>query len=308
MDVTFFIPEEFARAVVAFRGAEGEVWLRELPATVEACAARWSLKVGQPLLPLYYNYVAHADGADGARLVLKICFPDDEAPTEREAMRLFDGRGAARLIDADEARSALLLERLEPGTKLSELCDTDDEGAISAAVNVMRSLRRPAPLVHEFPSVADWGRGFARHRARYEGTSGPLPARLFDEAERLFHDLNASADEPVLLHGDLHQGNIIAARREPWLAIDPKGIVGEQAYEVGALLRNPHDRILSWPNLPRVTARRIRQLSEELGFDPERVRGWGLSQAILASIWSCEETASPSFGVACAEAIAAAKE
>ena len=307
MDVTF-IPEEFARAVRAFRGAEGEAWLRGLPSAVEACAARWSLEVGPPILPLYYNYVAHAYGADGARLVLKICFPDEEAATEREAMRLFDGRGAARLIDADEARGALLLERLEPGTKLSELCDVDDEGAISAAVNVMRSLRRPAPLVHEFPSVADWGRGFRRHRVNFNGTSGPLPARLFDEAEALFRDLNASAGAPVLLHGDLHHGNIIAARREPWLAIDPKGIVGEAAYEVGALLRNPNERILSWPNLPRVMGRRIRQLYEELGFDRERVRGWGLSQAILSSIWSCEERDSPDFGVACAEAIAAAKE
>jgi streptomycin 6-kinase len=302
-----FIPEDFARAVVAFRGAAGEAWLRGLPATIEACAARWSLEVGPPFLPLYYNYVARADGADGARLVLKICFPDDEAPTEREAMRLFDGRGAARLIEADAGRSALLLERLEPGTKLSELCDADDEGAISAAVNVMRSLSRPAPLVHEFPSVADWGKGFARHRARHEGTSGPLPARLFDEAETLFRELNDSADEPVLLHGDLHQGNIIAARRAPWLAIDPKGIVGDAAYEVGALLRNPNDRILGWPNLPRVMGRRIRQLSEELGFERERVRGWGLSQAILTSIWSCEERDSPAFGVACAEVIAAAE-
>lgn len=301
-----FIPEEFASAVRAFRGAEGEVWLRELPATIEECAARWSLEVGPPFLPLYYNYVARADGADGARLVLKICFPDDEAPTEREALRLFGGRGAAHLIEADAECGALLLERLEPGTKLSELCDTDDEGATSAAASVMRSLLRPAPLVHEFPSVADWGKGFARHRARHEGTSGPLPARLFDEAETLFRELNDSAGEPVLLHGDLHQGNIIAARREPWLAIDPKGIVGEAEYEVGALLRNPNDRILSWPNLPRVTGRRIRQLSEELGFERERVRGWGLSQAILASIWSCEEVDSPSFGVACAEAIAAA--
>ncbi|HVF44479.1 MAG TPA: aminoglycoside phosphotransferase family protein [Pyrinomonadaceae bacterium] len=302
-----FIPEEFARAVVAFRGAEGEEWLRGLPATIEACAARWSVEVGPPFLPLYYNYVARAEGAGGARLVLKICFPDDEAATEREAMRLFDGRGAARLVEADEEHGALLLERLEPGTKLSELCDADDEGAISAAVSVMRRLRRPAPLVHEFPSVGDWGKGFARHRAQYEGTSGPLPARLFDEAEALFRQLDASADGAVLLHGDLHQGNIIAARREPWLAIDPKGIVGDAAYEVGALLRNPNDRILSWPNLPRVMGRRIRQLSDELGFERERVRGWGLSQAILASIWSCEEGDTPAFGVACAEAIAAAE-
>lgn len=302
-----FIPEEFARAVRAFRGAEGDAWLRELPETIESCAARWSLEVGPPFLPLSYNYVATASRDDGEQFVLKLCFRGDaEAATEREALRLFGGRGAVRLIDSDEERAALLLERLEPGTQLSELCDTDDAGATSAAVSVMRSLLRPAPLVHEFPSVADWGRGFIRHRVNFNGTSGPLPAPLFDEAEALFRDLNDSADEPVLLHGDLHHGNIIAARREPWLAIDPKGIVGEAAYEVGALLRNPNDRMLGWPNLPRVMGRRIRQLSEELGIDRERIRGWGLSQAILSAIWSCEEGDNPAHGVACAEAIAAA--
>lgn len=303
-----FIPEEFARAVRAFRGAEGETWLRGLPATIEACAARWSLEVGPPFLPLSYNYVATATRDGGERFVLKLCFHGDaEAATEREALRLFEGRGSVRLLEADEELGALLLERLEPGTKLSELCDADDEGATSAAASVMRSLRRPAPPVHEFPSVADWGRGFRRHRVNFNGTSGPLPARLFDEAETLFRDLNDSADEQVLLHADLHHGNIIAARREPWLAIDPKGIVGDAAYEVGALLRNPNDRMLGWPSLPRITERRIRQLSEELCFERERVRGWGLSQAILSAIWSCEEGDSPAHGVACAEVIAAVK-
>jgi len=303
-----FIPDDFARAVRAFRGASGEAWLQGLPETVEACAARWSLEVGPPFLPLSYNYVAPALRADGTRLVLKLCFPfEEETATEREALRLFDGRGAVRLLDSDEERAALLLERLEPGTKLAAMCETDDEAATSAAASVMRSLRLPAPDAHDFPSVERWGRGFESHRARFDGGAGPIPARLFEEAETRFRELCDSADESVLLHGDLHQENIIAARREPWLAIDPKGVVGEPAYETGALLRNPNTQILSWPNLSRVMARRIRQLSDELGFERERVRGWGLSQAILAAIWSCEEDADPTHGIACAEAIANAK-
>jgi streptomycin 6-kinase len=303
-----FVPEEFARAVVAFRGAAGRAWLRGLSAAVEECAARWSLEVGRPFLPLSYNYVADAARADGARLVLKLCFPGDaEAATEREALRLFDGRGSVRLLDSDEERGALLLERLEPGTKLADLCETDDEAATSHAASVMRSLRRPAPEAHDFPSVADWGDGFARHRARFGGETGPFDARLFDEAETLFRGLNDSAGEAVLLHGDLHHENILAARRAPWLAIDPKGVIGEPAYEVGALLRNPNNQILAWTNLARVMERRVRQLSEELGFERERVRGWGLSQAILAAVWSCEEGADVAHGVACAKAIAAAK-
>jgi streptomycin 6-kinase len=300
-----FIPDDFARAVVAFRGAKGAAWLLGLNASVEECAARWSLEVGLPFLPLSYNYVATATRADGARLVLKVCFPDAEAATEREALRLFDGRGSVRLLDSDEERGALLLERLEPGTTLAEMSETDDEGATSFAAYVMRSLRRPAHDAHDFPSVARWGEGFGRHRARFDGKTGPIPARLFEEAETLFRELNDSAAEPVLLHGDLHHENILAARREPWLSIDPKGVVGEPAYEVGALLRNPNRRILAWPNLARVMERRIRQLSDELGFERERVRGWGMSQAILAAVWSCEDGADTTHGLACAEAIAA---
>jgi len=303
-----FIPEEFARAVRAFRGALGDEWLRGLQETVEACAARWSLEVGPPFLPLSYNYVAPAVRADSTRLVLKLCFPfDKESATEREALRLFEGRGAVRLLDSDEERAALLLERLEPGAKLADVCETDDEGATSAAASVMRSLRLPAPDAHDFPSVEDWGRGFARHRASFDGGTGPIPARLFEEAETLFRELNDSATERALLHGDLHQENIISARREPWLAIDPKGVTGEPAYETGALLRNPNTQILSWPNLSRVMERRIRQLSVELGFERERVRGWGLSQAVLAALWSCEAGDSPEHGIACAEAIADTK-
>ena len=302
------VPDDFARAVVAFRGAEGEAWLRSLNATAEACAARWSLEVGPPLLPLSYNYVAHATRADGSRLVLKVCFPDAEAATERDALRLFDGRGAVHMLDSDEERGALLLERLEPGTKLADSCETDDEGATSSAVSVMRSLRRPAPREHDFPSVTRWGEGFKRHRVNFGGATDPLPARLFNEAEALFRDLNDSSAEPVLLHGDLHHENILAARRGPWLAVDPKGVVGEPAYEVGALLRNPIGQILAWPNLARVMERRISQLSDELGFKRERVRGWGLSQAMLAAVWSCEDgMRDHAQWVACAETIAAVK-
>jgi streptomycin 6-kinase len=95
--------------------------------------------------------------------------------------------------------------------------------------------------------------------------------------------------EPVLLHGDLHHFNILAAERQPWLALDPKGVVGEPAYEVGALLRNPYPEFLTWPNLDRVLARRVNQLAEELGFDRERLVGWGFAQAVLSGWWSYED-------------------
>ncbi|MDT5295974.1 MAG: streptomycin 6-kinase [Acidobacteriota bacterium] len=288
--------------------AEGARWLRELPALVERCAARWSLKVGPPFALLSYNYAARAEGPGGERLVLKVGVPVPELSSEIEALRMLEGRGAVRLIDADAEAGALLLEQLEPGTPLVALCELDDAGATSAAASVMRKLWRPVPHEHSFPSVADWGRGFRRMRERFGGGTGPFPPKLVDEAETLFAELLDSSAAPVLLHGDLHHSNVLAAAREPWLAIDPKGLVGEPAYEVGALLRNPLPQLFNWPEPVRVSERRVAQLAEELGFERARVRGWGVAQAVLAGWWSFEDTGSgEEFGVAAAEILAATK-
>src|SRR5579859_7333229 len=97
-------------------------------------------------------------------------------------------------------------------------------------------------------------------------------------------------DEPMLLHGDLHHDNILMAGRQPWLAIDPKGLVGEPAYETGALLRNALARVFSASQPQRVLARRVDQLAAELGLDRVRICGWGLAQAVLSVWWGIEDS------------------
>ena len=123
--------------------------------------------------------------------------------------------------------------------------------------------------------------------------------------QHLFAELLGSQSEPVLLHGDLHHDNILAAERQPWLALDPKGIVGEPAYEVGALLRNPMPGILALPDVRGVLARRLDQFAEELTLERQRLLGWGIAQAVLSGWWSYEDHGhgwEPA--VACAEILA----
>lgn len=282
------IPADFARRMVEVYGEAGAEWLRRLPSLVAACAQRWSLTVLPPFVPLSYNYVAPAVRAsDGNGVVLKLGVPNPELLTEIEALQLFDGRGSARLLDADAERGVLLLERLEPGMPLADL--DDDARATSIAAGVMRQLWRPVPPEHPFPTVARWAAGLQRLRDRFEGGTGPLPARWVERAEALFAELLSTMSEQVLLHGDLHHWNILAAGRQPWLALDPKGVVGEPAYEVGALLRNPFPDILGVPQVERVMARRVDQLAEELGFDRARLVRWGVAQAVLAAWWTVED-------------------
>jgi len=265
----------------------GTEWLRRLPALIADCEGRWRVKAGPPFPNLSVNWVAPANRADGTAAVLKLSFPEDEEfKTEAEALRLFDGRGAARLFRLDLGRGAMLLERLEPGVPLDAV--QDDEEAMSAAADVLRRLWRPPPADHEFSSVSDWARGLARLRRHFGGGTGPLPARMVEEAEALFAELLLSQAEPNLLHGDLHHGNVLAANRRPWLAIDPKGVVGEPAFDTGALLYNTSE-LLDAPRPAKVLERRIDQLAEELNLDGARVRGWGLSRAVLAAYWSWED-------------------
>jgi streptomycin 6-kinase len=268
-------------------GREGLAWLSRLPALLAEYAARWSLEVGPPFESLSYNYVAPAVRADGSDVVLKAGVPRPELLAEIEALRLFGGQGAARLLAADGEAGVLLLERLKPGTPLSSLAD--DEQEMSIAARVMRRLWRPLPAKHPFPTVDRWAKGLERLRAHSGGGCGPFPGWLVSRAEALFRELLASAAEPVLLHGDLHHFNIVAAERQPWLALDPKGLAGEPAYEVGALLRNPMPQILDEPQLGRLLARRVDQMAEELGLDRERLVGWGLAQAVLSAWWSLED-------------------
>jgi streptomycin 6-kinase len=284
----FIIPEDFARFMLELFGEEGRAWLDRLPAILAACEERWNLTIGVPVGNLSFNYVAPAVLVDGTEVVLKTGLTD-EFPSQPEALRHFDGHGMTQLLAFDEHDAAMLMERLKPGTSLRAV--EDDEAAISAAAEVMRKIWCPLPQKHyPFPTVGDWGKGFARLRKLYDGGTGPIPLAMFDKAERLYAELSASMAEPVLLHGDLHQDNILSAEREPWLAVDPKGLIGEPVYETGALLRNFWPDILSIADPVSLMVRRIDQLSAELGFDKERIYNWGFSQAVLSVLWSVEDT------------------
>jgi streptomycin 6-kinase len=281
------IPDKYRQNILETFGKKGALWLAALPAVVDEYAARWSLtELGNPF-GLSFNYVLPATRADGSEAVLKISVPDGEYVGEIDALALYKGEGVCQLLEADRARGVMLLERLRPGTMLAELAD--DETATAIAASLLKTLWRPAPANHSFPTVAGWFQALDRHRARFGGT-GPLDAALFATAEGLVRELLAEQQPPMLLHGDFHHFNILRAARAPWLIIDPKGLVGDPAYELGAFLYNPMDTLDTRPDMVGLLRRRVEQLSETLGFARERVQGWGIAQAVLSAVWTCEGT------------------
>lgn len=274
------LPQPFVAQIGATFGDAGRAWLMQLPAILAACTAHWGLTLAPHYTNLSFNYVAPGTTRDGTPIVLKIGCPNHEYRTEVAALRLYAGDGAIRLLDFDEGCVALLLERLRPGTMLATL--PDDEEATLIAVRIMRQIRRPVPDQHTFPTVADWFIGLRELRAAFDGGTGPFPARAVAEAETLAAELFRTAAPPTVLHGDLHHFNILAGERQPWLAIDPKGVIGEPAYEVGAWMRN-------WPlgcadPVPHLE-RRLDLFAAELGVDRARLRAWMVAQGVLSAWW-----------------------
>jgi streptomycin 6-kinase len=276
----------FDARIASVFGPAGTDWLAGLPALLSEYERRWDVTIGPPF-PLGYNYVAPARCRDGTEVVLKAGVPGSELFCEIRALFFFDGRGMVRLLRADEDAGVFLLERIAPGTPLAELSDDAEKTRIAA--RVMRALWRPPPRDHRFPDLATWGLAFGRIRERFHGGSGPLPARLFARAESLFAELARSQAQPVLLHGDLHPWNILRAGREPWLGVDPKGVVGEPAYEVGTWMRNAVPDADPLSGARGMLASRLEIFADELGLDRQRLLAWSLAQAVLSACWTVED-------------------
>lgn len=281
------LPQAFTTRIQGTFGPPGISWLKDLPNLLNHSADRWELTLGEPFTDLSYNYVTRAQRADGTPVVLKLGVPNPELTCEIAALRQFAGQGAVELLEADREAGALLLVQLEPGNPVLDL--DDDALATSIAAGVMSQLHQATLDKGPFPTIADWGRGLERLRSAFHGGSGPFPADLVDRAERLLVELIASQADPVLLHADLHHWNILDSHRYGWLAIDPKGLIGEREYEAGAWLRNPIPSLLDRVDAREIILRRAAQLSETLGFEPRRVIAWSQYQAVLAAWWSYEE-------------------
>ena len=277
-------PGKLERTMLKKFGPEGRAFLARLPSLLEDLASRWSLTLGDPYADLSYHYVCRATVAGGTPAVLKVGVPHDEMGTESEVLRLFDGHGIVRLFQADLEAGALLMERAVPGETLVALSQSDDDRATRIGATIMRDLWRPAPDHHPFRDMQSWFKYLWKVDADLRASGQPVPPQI-ERAVPLTRELIDTTDQPVLLHGDLHHFNILTAQRSPYLAIDPKGHVGDRCYELYAFLVNP-DEI----EAPRLT-RRLDILTSELDLDRARARDWFFARQVLNACWSFDEPA-----------------
>ncbi len=258
------------------RGAE---WLDRLPRLAAECAENWGVRLGRPFGGGNVALVLAAERHDGLPLVLKLNFPEPESEYEADALEFWAGAGAVRLLARDDRRRALLLERCLPGSTLWEVDDEDEANRI--ACTVLRRLWRPAPPDSPIRPLAPEALRWAEQLpSDWEMIGRPFERRLIDLAAQAAQELVRSPGEAVIVHQDLHGGNILRAEREPWLAIDPKPLVGERAFDAASLLRDRRSELMRDPQPGRRIRRRLDQLADELDLDRERLRGWGVVHAL----------------------------
>ena len=280
----FELPSDLVRDVESHDGVDSprRAWLAGLPEIVGELASRWSLEVGRPYQPGgCASWVAPGVDGSGARVVLKVGWRHVEAEHEADGLRVWRGDGAVRLIDAVSFgdTSALLLERCEPGTALSEVLPALDQDVVVAGL--LRRVWIEPPPGHPFRTLASmcdrWAEEFeCKHAASDPRTR--LDPGLARAGIELFRALPRTADRTVLLFTDMHPENVLAARRESWLAIDPKPYVGDPTYDALQHMLNHPDRLATDPD------GFVGRMAGLLDLEPARLRDWLFARSVQESV------------------------
>lgn len=259
-------------------------WLDRLPVLFDAVVAEWELAYDGPPRHGFASLVAPVRTLSGRPAVLKVTFDgDDESLHEAVALQHWNGRGTVRLFRADPHRRALLLERLHA----DDLNDMEDMKACELVAGFYRRLHVPA--LSQLRTVTAYVEQWIQALTALP-RDAPIPRRLVDQTTSLGRDLIADrASVSVMVHGDLHYENVLAADREPWLVIDPKPMSGDPHYEPAPLLWNRWDDLVATGNVRDAVRRRFHTLVDVVDLDEDRARDWVIVRAVLNAHWSIED-------------------
>lgn len=275
----------FKQKIINLFPNKGQDWLNSLSGTLFKLKQKWKLNSCKPLDNLSYNYVCGAySNKYKAKVIIKIGCDTQEIFREVSALKFYNSNSCVKLIDYDANYNAILLEELKPGNSLKTLFLHQDELAAVHAANLIKRLTSNSLKdTANFPKIEHWLEGLAS-----EKTDNKILNYHINKAKFLSSKLLNSAREPVFLHGDLHHDNILLSGNS-WIAIDPKGVIGEADYEVGAFIRNPSKELIAHPAVKEIIYKRFEIFAKLLNLDEHRIREWCYVQAVVASCWARED-------------------
>ncbi|WP_246647059.1 aminoglycoside phosphotransferase family protein [Nonomuraea ceibae] len=302
MTVRIVVPPALTESHVKWDGEAGRAWSAGLPALAERYLEEWELRLdGEPMHGVV-SLVLPVVRADGTPAALKLQPVSDENASEGPGLLAWAGRASVLLLESDPATGTLLLERLDGGTTLSSV--PDDLAALEILTGLLRRLVAvPAPAGTR--RLADIARGMLDEvPAALDALPGEGDRRWLRVCAGAVGELAGEAGDR-LLHWDLHYDNVLAAEREPWLAIDPKPLAGDPGFDLMPALHNRWDDVVSTGDVRGAVLRRFDLMTDLLGLDRQRAAGWTLGRVLQNSLWSVEdgETRLDDVQLAVAEAV-----
>jgi streptomycin 6-kinase len=279
--VALEIPEKLL--AFADRSDAWATWIADLPALARKVIDDWRLSVDGASLHGECALVVPVRTADDTAAMLKVGWPHEEAEHEHLALRFWDGRGAVKLLRADPHRYALLLERLD----LEDLTSIPTLDACEVVARLYRDLHVPASP--EFRTLSSM---CARWSERLSAilTNPALPRRYVDRAAALTRELAADPlTDGRIIHTDLHYYNVLRGERAPWLAIDPKPLSGDPAFEVAPLLWNNWAEVIGSDDARATIRSRFETVVDVAGLDEERAKAWVVVRMLVNAMWEIED-------------------
>jgi len=280
------LPSELIHHVTAICRRDGEEWVDGLENNVRELESMWSIKVLDPFAAGEFNYVAPARLSNGELAVVKLAPPYETTEIFAEAayLRARDGRGAVHLIAEDRSRKAILIEHALPGKNMTESFENDEPASVEPAIRALKASLLPPPVgASDLVDLDRWFNGLRRF------SSTEFPADYATKALKIYDDLSGGTSQTFYLHGDFHPGNLVTAVREPFLLIDPKGMVGHIGYDIACFLNNFH----WWQDEKRDVASRLHkavvQFADAFHIDPFELRQWAFAQMVLGAWWTFDE-------------------
>nr|WP_238350754.1 aminoglycoside phosphotransferase family protein [Kribbella shirazensis] len=265
--------------------ATAPAWLDGLPAAVERYVDEWQLTVSGEPLSGEASLILPVVRRDGTAAMLKLQSVNEESESEALALRTWHHDDVVEVLEDDPETSTLLLERLE-SRSLDDMPDHVEATRILAEL-LGRLSAVPAPA--GIRRLADVAAGMLEDAPR-------LIPRLVDPAERaltwrLVAQVTELLPEPGdrLLHWDLHYYNVLAAKRQPWLAIDPKPLAGDPAFELMPAVWNRWDDLVATGDLSRAIRDRFDLMLDVTGIARDRALGWTAGRILQNILWFTED-------------------
>jgi streptomycin 6-kinase len=275
------LPAEFINTIISVNGKAGEQWLAGMDELIAYCKHKWQFEL-LPVRKLSFNFIAPVLFVNGSKAVLKLAMPGKGTLAEIATLKAYDGDVFCKLLDAEPAKGIMLLECIEPGEPLAIV--PDDIISTTIVAQLIKDMQQVNTITdHLFQTANDWYAGLISLQVRFGNAI--IPGYLFNNALAAYQSIQFNPQKQRLLHGDLHQENILLAGNDCWKIIDPKEIIAETGCELIPFLMNK----LEGKDVTTAISGRIEVFSDELKVKKDRIIQWGSFRSVLSAYWKIED-------------------